>query len=1512
MARFFINRPIVAIVISIVTVLLGVVALTGLPVAQYPDIVPPTVQVSASLVGASAADVETSVAAPLEQQINGVENMIYMKSTNSNDGSMSLAITFDIGTNLDTANVLTQNRVSQAIPMLPQSVKNSGVSVTKSPSFPLLIISIKSPKGTYDSDFLANYTLLNITNRLARTQGVGRVNMFGGSDYAMRIWLRPDRIARLGITVPDIANAIGEQNSLAPAGQIGGEPAPPGTEFTYAVRTRGRLLNEGEFGDIIVRSNADGTQVRLKDIARIEMGAQTYAMIGRHNAKPAAVVAVYQIPGTNALAVAKSAKETMAELSKQFPGDMDYAVSLDTTLPVEEGIKEIVTTLLEAVVLVVIVVFVFLQNWRATLIPLLTVPVSLVGAFIFFPLLGFSINVLSLLGLVLAIGIVVDDAIVVVEAVMHHIEQGLDPKAATIKAMEEVTGPVVAIALILAAVFVPVGFMGGVSGRLYQQFAITIAISVLLSAFNALTLSPALSALLLKPATGKKSLLTPFYRGFNRMFGAGTNAYVSMSGFLVRKLAVSAVLVGGLAFLTADLVKRVPQEFVPEEDQGYLLVNAMLPDAASLSRTDTVMRKAEQILAANPGVEGFNTITGFSMLSGAVSSNMGFFFVQLKPWHERSTAALHANGVAASLNAAFASQIPGAVVGAFGPPAIPGLGTGAGFTMQLQDTAGQAPEYLADQAQKFIQAASKRPEIANVSTVYRSNVPQVFADIDRNKVLKVGASLSDVNTTLGTLLGSSYVNDFNRFGRVYRVFMQAEPEFRRDRAGIGMFFVKTSQGTMVPLDTLVTMKDATGPEYTNRFNLFRAAEISGVAAPGYSSAQAATALKQVAAEVLPSDIAYDWSDMSYQEQKAPSPIPTFAVALLLVFLVLAAQYESWSLPFSVLLGTPFAGFGAFLGLWIARHFSSSYVNNVFTQIGLIMLIGLAAKNAILIVEFAKMLHEQGKDVVTAALEAARLRFRPILMTAFAFILGVVPLLRASGAGAESRKVMGMTVFSGMLIATILGVLLVPALYTMIGKLNSRSFFRRSGVVVALISLAWASTGCAAKGVNYTRPEMKPPAQYRGVSTSTAESLADLPWWQVWKDSQLQALVREAIGHNLDLRVAAARVVESRALAAVSKAYLYPEASVGISFDSAGKSRLGDPKMPVEQSPDRVFNNLSLEGKLSWELDLFGKLRRQHEAAFANYLSSEQGRRAVIVTLVGDVASKYLLLRELDVELAIARRTLKSNDDTVAYYVDRLNGGVSNRLEVDQAKANRATTASTIPGLERQIAQTEHSLCALLGRPPGPISRSATDEDMPAPAIPAGLPAQLLERRPDVVEAEQLLVAANANVGAAKAMFYPTISLTGTAGAVSGSLGDFLRPDSMVWSLGSGLLQPLFNAGRLKRNYEVERARFDQALATYQKAALDAYRDVADAVVSVEKYKAQSDELRLGVEALRDAVTLSRARYETGLAGYLEVLTADQTLFQQEIQLAQARGEQWRAVALLYRALGGGWQAETGG
>ena len=1048
----FIRRPILAMVMAILMVIVGLVAMERLPITQMPDITPPNVSVETTYTGAAAPDVEQAVATPIEQQVNGVDNMLYVKSTNGNDGTCKTEATFEVGTNLDTATMLMQNRVGQADANLPAAVKQYGLTTKKALSLPMLMYSLTSPNGTWDGSFLTNYAAINIKDRLARLKGVGDVRLFGGTDYSMRVWVKPDRLMTLGLTVGDLTAAISAQNEITPAGQLGGSPAPEGTSFTYTVKTQGRLATAEEFGDIIIRSNPDGSQVRLKDVARIELGSLSYMSRAWADGKPATGIGIYQAPGSNALQVKESVEKALAELKPGFPRDMACMRFLDTTEPISVGIKEIVTTLFEAVALVILVVFVFLQNWRATLIPLLTVPVSLVATFMVFPLLGFSINVLSLLGLVLAIGIVVDDAIVVVEAVMHHIEQGMTPKEATAQAMREVSGPVIAIALVLIAVFVPVAFMGGITGRLYQQFAVTIAISVAFSAISALTLSPALCSKLLRARKpGEKHVLDPFYAWFNRIFGRTTEKYLAVTQILVRKGARSLMIVGALALLAGGLLRTVPTGFLPSEDNGYFFVNVQLPDAASQERTEAVLRKAQTILSGSPVVQHVTAASGYSIMTGTNASNTGILFVQAKPWEERKDVRQRLDIAMLLINLEFYKQIPEAQVFAFGPPPISGLGTGEGFTMMIQDRAGNTPEVLAAVAEKFVAEASKRPEIGRVNTFFRTSEPQVYADIDREKAQKLGVPIQEVNRTMGALLGSSYINDFNRFGRIYRVFLQAEPEFRTSAKSLGQFFVRGGDGQMIPLDTLVTMRETHGAPFTTRFNLYRAAEISGVPAAGYSSDEAHRALEETAAKVLPQGFGYEWANLSFQEKKAAGTgSVVFVFALVVVFFILAAQYESWSLPLSVLLGTPFALFGAVLGLWLMRALlpqvlGGSYVNNVFAQIGMITLIGLAAKNAILIVEYAKAHRESGMSAVDAALSAARLRLRPILMTAFAFILGVLPLAFASGAMAEARKVIGVTVCVGMLVATVFGVFLIPAMFVLVDRFGRRSPVPEAGL-----------------------------------------------------------------------------------------------------------------------------------------------------------------------------------------------------------------------------------------------------------------------------------------------------------------------------------------------------------------------------------------------------------------------------------------------------------------------------------
>jgi HAE1 family hydrophobic/amphiphilic exporter-1 len=1032
MSAFFIRRPIVAMVIAILTVLIGTVSLLGLPIAQFPQILPPQVNLTTTYTGADALTIEQSVATPIEQQMNGVDRMLYVQSTNANDGSMNQTVTFDVGTDIDVDNVLVNNRYSQAQPFLPQDVKNFGVTIKKSLAFPLIVVSLYSPDGRYDPTFLANFALININDALLRIKGIGDIRNLGAADYSMRIWIKPDLLARLGLTVTDLQNAVRAQNVVNPAGQVGAEPAPAGQQLTYTVRAQGRLVDPDEFANVIVRENPDGSTVRLKDVGRVELGALTYQQYGTFNGKPAAVIAAFQSPGSNALDVADSVRATMADLATRFPPGVSYEVSLDTTAPVKAGIREIVETLLAAVGLVALVVFIFLQSWRATLIPLLTVPVSLVGAFAVFPLLGFSVNTLSLFGLVLAIGLVVDDAIVVVEAVEHHIEEGMAPREATFKAMSEVQGPVVAIALILAAVFVPVAFMGGVTGRLYQQFALTIAVSVLISAFNALTLSPALSAILLVPRKPSTGVFARLGAGFNRWFGRTTDGYVSISRVLVRKLVIPLALLAGVLGLSIVMGRKIPAGFVPDEDQGYAIIGVQLPDGASLQRTKAVYEKVADIVAKQPGIRTYNGIAGFSFFTRTAASYLGTGFIGLQPWEERKAPELRSSAIVASLNAKFGA-IPEARVFAVGPPSIPGISATGGFSMMLQDRGGSPYEYLAQNVGRFVAEARKRPELAGIRPIFSPAVPQLFAEVDKEKAMKQGVAIGDVYAALQTFLGGSYLNDFTRFGRQWRVFLQAEPAYRTRAEDVGQFYVRNARGEMVPLSSFVNVHATTGPEYTVRFNLYRSVEVQGVPAPGYSSGQALAALEAVAATTLPADMGYAFNGLSYQEKiSAGGTARVLGLSLVFVFLILAALYESWSLPFSVLLSTPVAVLGAYVGL-LSRRFD----NNVYAQIGLVMLVGLTAKNAILIVEFAKDRLEKGGSIVDAALEGARLRLRPILMTSFAFIAGCIPLWVATGAGAAARRMLGTAVISGMLAATVLGVFFIPALFVAVEKLSHK-------------------------------------------------------------------------------------------------------------------------------------------------------------------------------------------------------------------------------------------------------------------------------------------------------------------------------------------------------------------------------------------------------------------------------------------------------------------------------------------
>ena len=1049
LSKFFIDRPIFAGVLSLLMLLAGVISVTLLPISEYPEVVPPSVVVRASYPGANPKVIAETVATPIEEQINGVEGMLYMSSQATTDGAMTLTVTFKLGTDPDKAQQLVQNRVSQAEPRLPEEVRRLGITTVKSSPDLTMVVHLLSPNGRYDMTYLRNYALLNVKDRLARVQGVGNVQMFGSGDYSMRIWLDPQKVAQRGLSANDVVTAIRSQNVQAAAGVVGASPGLSGVDLQLSVNAQGRLQSEEEFGDIIVKSGDGGAVTRLRDISRIELGASTYSLRSLLDNKDAVAIPIFAAPGSNAIQISDGVRATMADIRKSMPEGVDFEIVYDPTQFVRASIESVVHTLLEAIALVVVVVILFLQTWRASIIPLLAVPVSVVGTFAVMHLFGFSINALSLFGLVLAIGIVVDDAIVVVENVERNIEAGLSPRQATYRAMREVSGPIIAIALVLVAVFVPLAFISGLTGQFYRQFALTIAMSTVISAVNSLTLSPALAALLLKGHDAPKDLLTRgmdrvfgrFFRAFNRFFQRGSERY---SGGVKRAISHKAAMMAVylvLAGATVGLFTVVPHGFVPAQDKQYLIGFAQLPDGATLDRTEDVIRRMSDIVMKQPGVEHAIAFPGLSINGFTNSSNSGIVFASLKDFDERRGAQSSAGAIAGQLNQKF-GQIQDAFVVIFPPPPVQGLGTTGGFKLQLEDRASLGHEALDGAVKAFMAKASKAPELAGLFTSFQVNVPQLYADIDRTRARQLGVALTDVFDTMQVYLGSLYANDFNKFGRTYSVRVQADAPYRARAEDIGLLKVRSASGEMVPLSALMKISPSFGPERAMRYNGFLSADINGGAAPGYSSGQAQDAVKRIAAETLPPGIAYEWTDLTYQEILAGnSAVLIFPIAILLVFLVLAAQYESLTLPLAILLIVPMGLLAAMTGVWLSHG-----DNNVFTQIGLMVLVGLSAKNAILIVEFARELEFAGRTPVQAALEASRLRLRPILMTSMAFVMGVLPLVLATGAGSEMRQAMGIAVFAGMIGVTAFGLFLTPVFYVLMRRMTGNHPLKLHGEV----------------------------------------------------------------------------------------------------------------------------------------------------------------------------------------------------------------------------------------------------------------------------------------------------------------------------------------------------------------------------------------------------------------------------------------------------------------------------------
>ena len=1530
-SHFFIRRPIFAGVLSIVTVVLGLVALLTLPVAQYPEVTPPTVYVTAMYPGASAETVSATVATPLEQEVNGVENMIYMSSACSSDGLLRLGVTFKSGTDLNMAQVQVQNRVATALPRLPEEVRRLGVTTMKrSPSITMMVHLI-SPKRVQDDLYMGNYAFLHVKDRLARLPGVGDLRIFGVSEYAMRIWIDPNQASSRNLTASDIVTAIREQNVEVAAGVFGQPPQPEGNLFQLTATAKGRFSTPEEFGNVILKAGADGQVTRLRDVARIELGANDYSLRNYLDGTPDVVLGVFQLPGSNAIETREAVGKAMQEMARDFPPGMEYRIEFDTTVFIRESIHEVVKTLIEAMLLVVFVVILFLQNWRASLIPLLAVPVSLIGTFAVMAMLGFSLNNLSMFGLVLAIGIVVDDAIVVVENVERNIALGLSPVAATQKAMEEVSSAVIAIGLVLAAVFVPTAFLSGLTGQFYRQFALTIAVSTLISAFNSLTLSPALAALLLRPHHEEKDFVGKLvhytvgwiFTGFNRLFDASRNGYVRVLGSVLRHCGVALFLYVGLLALTWVGFHKVPTGFVPTQDKGYLIAYLQLPDGASVQRTKAAADRMTEIIRETPGVNHVIEIVGLSLVTLGGQANTASLFITLKPFEERVQEGLTANKIIGQMRGRL-RQVQDGFIGVFQSPAVDGLGLVGGFKLQVQDRNNLGFPALQAAARGLMAAANADSNhIASALSTFSASVPQVFLDVDRAKAKTMHVPLSGVWDTLGIYLGSLYVNDFSAFGRPYRVTAQADAPFRAKATDVANLKTRNEAGEMVPLGTLVKVKDVAAPVSVARFNMYPSAEITGSTAPGVSSGEAIRVMNELAVKTLPPGMGIEWTELSLlQIMAGNTAVFIFPFCVLMVFLVLAAQYESWSLPLAIILIVPMSLLFAILGVW-AHHQD----NNLFTQIGLVTLMGLACKNAVLIVEFARQLQDAGQNRWEAVLEASRLRLRPILMTSLAFAFGVLPMMLSRGAGAEMRSAIGTAVFYGTLGVTFFGLFLTPVFYLVIRIVVERkkkaapgqptSGAKLTGPTAALLlvgaTMGLFLNGCAA-GPNYKAPETKLSAAFaNGGQTNLAAGAADAAdaaWWRGFKDATLDRIVDQALGTNQDLRIATARVAEARALRKVTTLDTFPTVHVNGGYTKGVSSA---DSMPGPSRDARQFELFDAGFDATWELDFFGRVRRSVEASTAEVAATEAARRDVLVTLISEVARNYFELRGAQHQLDVARRNAANQRETLDLTVTKLQAGRATELDSARARALVNSTLAVIPLLETAVKRAIYRLGVLVGREPAALE-SDLAVPAPLPALPAlvniGNPADLLRRRPDIRSAERALAAATARIGVQTADLFPRVTFNGRLAFEAQRLSGFGKSGSDTYSFGPAISWAALDLGRVGARIKAAHARADGELAFYEKTVLAALEETENALVGFGRERVRRDYLKEAARAGGEAVALARQRYQSGIAEFFPVLDAERTLLDVEAQLAQSETRTATGLVAIFKALGGGWEVEA--
>src|SRR5256885_1242881 len=1446
------------------------------------------------------------------------------------DGVMTLTVTFKLGTDIDQAQVQVQNRVSQALPKLPEEVRRLGVTTTKQSPDLTMVVHLFSPNDRYDEVYLRNYATLQVKDVLARIPGAGDVRVFGSGDYAMRVWLNPDKLAARNLTASDVVAAIREQNVQVAAGAIGQQPVSSPVNFELQVNAKGRLISTEEFGQIIVKTGPNGEKTLLKDVARVELSADSYALRSLLNNKTAVALPIFQTPGANALELSASVRRTMEELKKNFPDGVDYSVVYDPTVFVRHSIEAVVHTLLEATLLVVIVVIIFLQTWRASIIPLAAVPVSLIGTFAVMLALGFSINNLSLFGLVLAIGIVVDDAIVVVENVERNIALGLSPVDAAKRAMSEVTSPIIATALVLCAVFVPTAFISGLTGQFYKQFAITIAISTVISAFNSLTLSPALCAVLLKEHSAPKDWFARvmekslgwFFHPFNRVFAWAGNKYSTGVGTVLRKSAVALIVYGGLVLLTGWSFNKVPTGFVPTQDKQYLVAFAQLPDGASLDRTEAVIRRMSDIGLKLPGVQSAVAFPAMIISGFSGAPNAGIVFFCLDPFEDRRTPSLSGPAIAAELNKQFAS-IQDAFVLTVPPPPVMGLGTIGGFKLFVEDRADLGYDALYPNVPTIVSKSYQTPGLAGNFSTFTVNVPQLDADIDRVKAKQQGVPLQNLFETMQIYLGSLYVNDFNRFGRTYQVIAQADAQFRDRAEDITRLKTRNAKGQMVPLGTLVKVTETHGPDRAMRYNGYPAAEINGGPAPGFSSGQAEALIAKLANENLPKGSAFEWTELTYQRILAGNTaLYIYPLCILLVCLVLAAQYESFRLSLHDALPISMCLLFAITGVWLKGS-----DNNIFTQIGLIVLVGLACKNAILIVEFAKHKQDEGKSPVEAAIEASRLRLRPILMTSIAFIAGVFPLVKSHGAGAEMRQAMGVAVFAGMIGVTLFGLFLTPVFYVTLMKLGWKkkpapgpelkgtalgSAGATAGVAAAalLFSVVSAKAGLLSVGPDYRPPTNSVPTYYKAVELGAwkeGRPLDNVPkgnWWKIFGDAGLNEQEAQAVRANRELKAAVARVDQARATARVARSELLPSLNLDPGFNRQ------------RYSPNQVpgFGGLTADTfraplDLSYEVDLWGRVRRSFQSARADAQASLAAFYNVLLTLQADVAQNYFALRALDAEIATVTGTVDLRKEQVRLVRSRFEGGIGSELDVARAETELATTEAEAASLAQRRNELENAIAILAGTNPAVFKlapRSPGDWNPQPPGIPAGLPADLLERRPDVAEAERQLASANAHIGVAKAAFFPVLTLTGSGGYVSADIDTLFKWDSHTWSIGPSLSLPIFAGGRNRANYQRSQAAYQEAVAHYRQQVLVAFGEVENSLSGIRHLINQAAAQQRAVANARRAADLATDRYRSGIVSYLEVVDASRDALQAERANAQLAGQRLIAAIQLVKALGGGW------